>query len=131
MFFVRLLLMVICVGLAWIFVSSRMYGEPSPFGPYMSWTLVSTSFLAGWASIRLHSVWERRATAYGFLFGTALGVLALVSGVLAGVFFSDKNLSPLVGFFVWGPVGFVIGTIIGVAFGFYQTVKGSPSAPPV
>ena len=89
-------------------------GGPFPFGPYLSWAFIFMSLLIVWCAIRLHSPWERKAVLYGFLSGAAFGGVGVVAGILDSVFLSDKDLTALVGFFVWGPICFIAGGVAGV-----------------
>ena len=96
------LVLIIASVLIMMFAATPAKGGPFPFGPYLSWAFIFTSLLMVWCAIRLHSPWERKAVLYGFLSGASLGCVGVVAGVLGGIFLSDKDLTPLVGLFVWG-----------------------------
>jgi len=117
------LVLIIASALIVMFAAMPANGGPFPFGPYLSWAFIFTSLLMAWCAIRLQSPWERKAVLYAFLSGAAFGCVGVVAGVLGGILLSNKDLTPLVGFFVWGPICFIAGGVAGVAFTAYQRFK--------
>lgn len=92
------------------------------FGPWAGGFLC-ISVLAGWTTIRLHSHKETRVIIFSFVCGMVGGFVGLVSGVLWGIFVSPSNLSPIIGFLITGPIGFIGGVVIGVGVGLLRNKK--------
>lgn len=58
-------------------------------------------------------------------FAWAVGGIAFAAGFIGPVLFSDSNLGPLLGIFVTGPVGFLVGALIGIAYSARRGQDGS------
>jgi len=94
--------------------------EPFPFGNFMCSALACASLLSFWAAFRIHRRLERRAIIAAAAVGLVLAWLSSTGGVLYELIVGKGNLSPMVGIFVVGPLGFIVGTIGGAAAVFLR-----------
>jgi hypothetical protein len=85
-----------------------------PFGNYLSLAFAFASSLALWASARLEIAKDRKLILSAVNAGILLGGVATFVGWAWGAFFGQGNLYPLLGPFVFGPLGFCIGAIVGL-----------------
>lgn len=124
----RILLLLVGSALGLLaFAFSPWSKSPFPFGSALACSFFLASAIALWAALRLHHRADVRLIIYATVSGLISGWLGLAAGVLVGVFASDKNLSPLVGFFVWGPVGFILGAVAGILLGWFRAPRGRRS----
>lgn len=116
----RIACLAISVLLFWKAYLFSPWHEPFPFGNYMCSALAWAGILFLWAGFRVHKPFERKAIAIGIVTGLILGWLFSRAGILFEMAFGRENLSPMAGIFVGGPLGFIIGTIGGVAATFFR-----------
>ena len=57
-------------------------------------------------------------------FALAVGGIAFAAGFIGPVLLSDSNLGPLLGIFVTGPIGFLVGALIGIAYSARRGPEG-------
>ena len=70
----------------------------------------STTILLFLATFRLY-----RVALFGFIGALVVGGLAFVSGFIGPIIFMpNANQGPLLGIFITGPLGIIVGTILGV-----------------
>ena len=113
--YLRILLFLLGIGFTFLsYVFSPLCSSKFPFGNGIAWTCILAGVITFWAMLRLNKKNEMQIAAYALIFALAGGCGGLITGFLLGVFFDNKNLSPLVGIFVWSPFGFIIGFIIGI-----------------
>ena len=53
-----------------------------------------------------------------------VGAIALVAGFVGPIIFSDSNLGPLLGIFVTGPIGVLVGALVGIVVSARQPAAG-------
>ena len=98
----------------------------------LSGASLSASFLAFWVAFHLDRSRERTAAIYGAISGMSLGAVATVGGMIWGIS-TQLNLAPIVGIFITGPIGFIIGAVSGFAVGWFRgpstRAKGPPPLP--
>ena len=74
-----------------------------------------------------------RIVRYAVAFGFALGAAGFLAGFVGPiVFMPESNQGPLLGIFITGPLGFLVGTVIGAIVSVMRApkppiVKGGPS----
>jgi len=64
-------------------------------------------------ALRGHIAESRRRTTSALLGGIMLGGIGFAAGYFGPLIVSESNLGPLLGIFITGPLGFVMGAIIG------------------
>ena len=73
-------------------------------------------------ALRGHIAEGRRRTKAALVGGIMLGGIGLAGGYFGPLMLSESNLGPLLGIFMTGPLGFVLGAIIGW---FYARIRAS------
>jgi hypothetical protein len=74
-----------------------------------------------WFALRGHRQATRNAIRTGCLVGTVTGALGLAGGFLGPILLSpDSPQGPLLGIFVTGPIGAMLGTVVGTLVGVVQ-----------
>jgi hypothetical protein len=59
--------------------------------------------------------------------GIILGGIGFVVGFFGPIIFTpDANQGPLLGIFITGPLGFILGAILGFCYGFFRKDKNEP-----
>lgn len=121
--FIRIIALILVVPAAYYFV----YWLPCSLLPYEPRWIANVISLAcavaaGWF------VWGRTASASDGAISTImlgavlLGGIGFTGGFFGPIIFSSGNQGPLLGIFITGPAGFVLGGIAGF---IYWTIKGS------
>ena len=124
--FIRTACLLISLLLFWKAYVYSPFHEKFPFGSYMGLALASAGALSLWGVFRIHKPGERRAIIAGACLGLIVYWLSRAGGILFEIIFGTGNLSPMIGIFVVGPLGFIIGMIGGVAGTFlWQRKKNS------
>jgi hypothetical protein len=113
------------------------------FGPAALWMLVRLSYMAfsplnvvfgglaffietvallcGWFALRSHRPESRRHIELTMRGGLIVGGIAFAAGFIGPIIFQPKaNQGPLLGIFVTGPMGFVLGAVIGWFYGRFR-----------
>jgi hypothetical protein len=81
----------------------------------MCLAFASAGALSLWGVLRIHKPFERRAILAAAGLGLIVASLARAGGILFEIIFGTGNLSPMIGIFVVGPLGFIVGMIGGAA----------------
>jgi uncharacterized YccA/Bax inhibitor family protein len=85
----------------------------SPFG--------TASVLCWWFALRGQFADSRAIMNYSVLGGLILGGISFVAGFVGPIMFTpNANQGPLLGIFFTGPLGFVVGVILGTIVGFVR-----------
>ena len=77
-----------------------------------AFVLTAALFLLWFAALGNRSS-ERDKLARTLMIGVVTGAIAFVPGFLGPLVFSSSNLGPLLGIFITGPAGFVLGSVGG------------------
>ena len=104
------------------------------FGLETSIPMVANVVLAGstvlalfliWFALRGHRQATRNAIRTGCIAGAVTGAMGLAAGFLAPILMSpDSPQGPLLGIFVTGPIGVMLGTVVGALVGVVQNHEG-------
>lgn len=77
-----------------------------------------------WFSLKGHLSYARAHMTYTLLGGIIWGAMAFLGGFIGPLIFApEANQGPLLGIFITGPIGFVIGLGIGIIYGFIRLRK--------
>jgi hypothetical protein len=98
--------------------------------------IATVAILCGWFALRGHLPGSRRHIRLTMLGAFSIGALAFVAGFIGPIIFQPKsNQGPLLGIFLTGPVGFVLGAVIGWFYGRFRhearpvgTIQSGPGA---
>jgi uncharacterized membrane protein YfcA len=109
------------------FALSRI-GIEAPVPIFGNILLAGSIFLALgllWFALRGHRRATRNAIRTGCLTGTITGGLGFAAGFLGPILFSpDSPQGPMLGIFVTGPIGAMLGTVIGALVGVVREHEG-------
>ena len=76
---------------------------------------VSCPFLSAAILLFLAASGRHRSASLGFVGGVIVGIIALIAGFLGPILFMpNANQGPLLGIFITGPIGTLVGTVLGV-----------------
>ena len=108
---------IVVAVLSTAFTFLLMWGQIRPGGDLLGVILLGDSMTMAiicWGfALRGHIAESRRRTTSALLGGIMLGGIGFAAGYFGPLILSESNLGPLLGIFMTGPLGFVLGAIIG------------------
>jgi hypothetical protein len=84
-----------------------------PVGLMIQLSLLTVAALAGWFAALGHVATERARIMGTLRVGAITAVMAFLAGFVLPLIFTQSNLGPVLGIFITGPAGFVLGCIGG------------------
>ena len=89
----------------------------APVGGAFGAAIAVAAMLGWWLAIRGDNEKSRRRIGYALLGGVVLGSVRFFAGFFGPLILTPaNNLGPLLGIFLTGPLGFVVGAVIGVVY---------------
>ena len=108
--------------LAFLILRARGSAVVSWWGAIMVWTPAPVAALCRWCALRVHHTLSRARMVYAVVGGMVLGGVAFVAGFVGSIIYTPQaNQGPLLGIFVTGPAGLLVGFWLGAfvgSFGF-------------
>jgi len=114
MVFVRIAAALLGIAAAALAANSMLVVGFDRFSVMLQATLLTTAVFLLWFAALAHSPSELDKLARTLLIGLVAGVICLVLGFVGPLIFTpENNLGPLLGIFITGPAGFILGCIGG------------------
>ncbi len=108
--------------LAFLILRARGSAVVSWWGAIMVLTPATLAALCWWCALRVHHTLSRARMVYAVVGGMVLGGVAFVAGFVGSIIYTPQaNQGPLLGIFVTGPAGLLVGFWLGAfvgSFGF-------------
>jgi len=77
-----------------------------------------------WFAFKGHNAVSRARMKCALIGGITVGGIAFLAGFVGPLIFtSESNQGPLLGIFVTGPIGFLVGNVLGAIYGFLKSQK--------
>jgi hypothetical protein len=98
------------------------------FGGPCGMALLTAGLIGWWMAFRGSRAESRRSIGYSLWGGVILGSIGFVAGFffIPPIFMPSNNLGPLLGILCTGPLGFVIGALIGAVYALFRVRRPPP-----
>ena len=114
MFFVRIAAALLGIAAAALTANSMIKVGFDPISIMIQAVLITVAVFCLWFAALAHSKPERDKLARTLRIGLATGAICLVAGFVGPLIFTpEANQGPLLGIFITGPGGFVLGSVGG------------------
>lgn len=109
-------------GVALLGVRSQFGVGYNPVGAIIGMVGAVLSVFGWWFALRGHVAESRRRMGVAAIGGLIFAVLGFIVGFVGPMIFApDANQGPLLGIFITGPLGFVVGSIVGWLYARWDT----------
>jgi hypothetical protein len=93
-----------------------------PIGAIFGSGVGMAAIICWWFTLRGHIAENRARIRFAMVGGLILGGIGFVAGFFGPIILTpNANQGPLLGIFVTGPLGFVLGAVIGWLYGWFHT----------
>jgi len=100
----------------------QVRGGFDPLGAIFGSVAAVVAIICWWFALRGHIAESRLRMRFAVIGGLALGVLGFSAGFFGPIILTPSaNQGPLLGILVTGPLGFVLGTVIGWLYARFRT----------
>lgn len=98
-----------------------------PMGMWLYGFISIPATLAGlsmWFAFKGHNTVSRARMKCALIGGLIVGGIAFFGGVVGPLLFMrESNVGPIIGFIIAGPIGFLVGNVLGAIYGFLRPHK--------
>ena len=96
-------------------------------GAILGSTFSTAAAMCWWFALRGQLAESRAAMICSVLGGAILGGISFAAGFFGPIILTpDSNQGPLLGIFITGPIGFVLGVLLGTIVGIVRTSRRTP-----
>ena len=116
-------------AVALLTIGTTFRGRFDPMGATFGACTAAVAILGWWFALRGHLPESRARIGFAILGGLVLGAIGFAAGFFGPIILApDANQGPLLGIFFTGPLGFVLGTLIGWLYSLRHR-GGRPETP--